>query len=204
MLDRPCGRSNSSKEGRKAHKTAQDELLLHAMKTCLEVRSDTLGVSRDAKSPRAAKLLAAMILREMKWFTNPLHRRLALCLPLVSAQNSPILGQRPHQCCTLESQPLGPLSRAGLDMVRVLSRATTWQHSPSGLVLFSRETGGTFLSVLEPEKHSFSHPPRQPSAPQPSCAAAQCIARWSAPQYPARARPLPPFMAPCDGEYGSL
>jgi hypothetical protein len=62
MLDRPCERSNSAGESRKAHKTAHDELLQSAMKTCLEVRSDTLGVLRDAKPPRAAKLLAAMIL----------------------------------------------------------------------------------------------------------------------------------------------
>ena len=66
MLDRPCGISNSAGESRKAHKAAHDELLQNAMKTCLEVRSDTLGVPRDEQPQRAAKLLAAMIWRETK------------------------------------------------------------------------------------------------------------------------------------------
>ena len=51
MLDRPCERSNSAGESRKAHKTAHDERLQTAMQNGPEVRSDTLSEPRDAELP---------------------------------------------------------------------------------------------------------------------------------------------------------
>jgi hypothetical protein len=73
-------------------------------------------------------------------------------LPLVRAQIPPILDDRPHQRCTPESCPMRPPSRTGLDIGRVMRRGTTSQHSPRGLVRFSRHKRGTFLSVSEIRK----------------------------------------------------